>query len=341
MTLAMLTKPNADCAMRTSCRPFTVITNGDTVERQDDAASLLTWLGAIDTPTEAVLVAIQNQLKLTCGSGSATLGTEVKALPSGYEVRSGYEDCGVRIFVDQMQVNSDGTTGAIEHVMTAQSNCVVGRRPFGLCQVRELGPAAELGRFLADTAQLEAASVYAFARLARELTDLGAPAALVDQARRSAREEVRHARLTERLAARYGSIARAPRVAKLPKRAALAIARENAVEGCVRETFGALIAHHQAALASDRAVAHTMREIAADETRHAELAWRFAAWLQPQLSERGRTSVADARSRALHELERDLQHGGLTASARARSGWPSARVQRGMLQQMAGALGLS
>jgi hypothetical protein len=344
MTLAMLTQPNEDCAMRTSCRPFTVITTGDKVERQDDAASLVTWLGTIDTPIEAVLVAIQNQLMLTC-SGSASMGesvgTEVKTLATGYDVRTDYESCGEGFFGDEIQVNSDGTTGAIEHVMTASSNCVVGRRPFGLCPLRALGSPTELGRFFADTAQLEAASVYAFARLARELTALGAPAALVIQARRSAREEVRHARLTDRLAARYGGLARAPQVARMPRRDAFAIARENAIEGCVRETFGALIAHHQAVLATDRVVATTMREIAADETRHAELAWQCAAWLQPQLSERERTSLAYARSQALHELERELQHDNLSPSARAHIGWPSASVQRGMLRQMTGALGLS
>ena len=50
------------------------------------------------------------------------------------------------------------------------------------------------------------------------------------------------------------------------------IARENAEEGCVRETFGALLAAHQAAYACDPEVREVMTRIAGDELRHAALA---------------------------------------------------------------------
>ena len=90
-------------------------------------------------------------------------------------------------------------------------------------------------------------------------------------------------------------------------RTALAIAIENGVEGCVRETFGALVAHHQAMAAGDGAIGRMMRVIAEDETRHAELAWSVAGWLEPRLSPEARAAVHAARTRAIEELRRELE----------------------------------
>jgi hypothetical protein len=71
-----------------------------------------------------------------------------------------------------------------------------------------------------------------------------------------------------------------------------ALAVENVREGCVRETYGALAAMAQAARASDGRTRRVMRSIAADETRHAALAWRVHSWAMDALS-------ADARARVL------------------------------------------
>jgi hypothetical protein len=85
-------------------------------------------------------------------------------------------------------------------------------------------------------------------------------------------------------------------------RAASAIALENAVEGCVRETFGAALALWQAGRAADPEIRSAMSTIADDETRHAELAWDFAAWLEPQLTDAERDQIHAARERAIAEL---------------------------------------
>ena len=85
-----------------------------------------------------------------------------------------------------------------------------------------------------------------------------------------------------------------------------AIALENAVEGCVRETFGAAQATFQASHATDARIAKTMRGIAADETRHAALAWEVAAWIEPLLSERERYAIDMARQEAVTKLGLDL-----------------------------------
>lgn len=169
-----------------------------------------------------------------------------------------------------------------------------GRRPEGFCP--------EEGEHFAVASQLEAASVFAFVRLARELRHHRAPRRLIAAARRARRDEVRHTRATAALARRYG--ARVPRVQGGPMavRDLEAIALENAVEGCVRETFGAATAWHRALHAKDVDVRAAYLRIARDETRHAALSTELDAWLAARLSPDARRRVADARARAVTEL---------------------------------------
>jgi hypothetical protein len=176
--------------------------------------------------------------------------------------------------------------------------CGTGRRPEGLrpCPpVRARRPAA---RFLARMAYLEAASVDAFLRLASELEGHGAPERLRSRALRAARDEVRHARVVTELANRAG--ARVPRrqVKERGARSLEAIALENAVEGCVHETFGAAVAMAQGETARQPPVRAAMRRIASDEARHAELSWAVAAWLDGRLTPGARARVKQAMARA-------------------------------------------
>jgi hypothetical protein len=69
------------------------------------------------------------------------------------------------------------------------------------------------------------------------------------------------------------------------------VALENAVEGCVRETYGAALACACAARAADARVRDVMRSIARDECKHAELSWKLAAWATPQLAVHERKAV--------------------------------------------------
>ena len=164
-----------------------------------------------------------------------------------------------------------------------------------------------VGDCLARAAMLEAASVDAFDVLARELLHHRAPADLAAEARRAAADEVRHARMMDRLARRHGRRAKpAPRLSHRAPRSLVAIAIENAQEGCVRETFGAALATWQGENATDLAVRAAMRRIARDECRHAELAWKIAAWANARLTARERARVAAAHRAALAAFERDL-----------------------------------
>jgi hypothetical protein len=177
-----------------------------------------------------------------------------------------------------------------------------GRRPAGL--ILPSLASAGLGAALARMAHLEAASVPAFAQLERELAAHGAPAPLIAGARRARADELRHARLVGDLARAAGARPLPLEVTPTPLRPLDAMALENAVEGCVRETAGAVQAELQARLLGDRLLAGHFAEIAVDERRHADLAWAIDAWVTPRLAPDAARAVAQARAAAIVELGR-------------------------------------
>ena len=177
-----------------------------------------------------------------------------------------------------------------------------GRRPEGLCSDGRKTHGPLLGRHLARAAHMEAASVSAFRHLARELAAHDAPPELVGRAKAAARDEVRHARAMTALAKQRGAVPEPARVGAMPLRSLEALALENAVEGCVGETFAALMAYRQAAHATDPEISSTMRTIAEDETRHAALAYAVSAWVSAKLPIEARLRVKAARQQAVSRL---------------------------------------
>jgi hypothetical protein len=155
-----------------------------------------------------------------------------------------------------------------------------------------LAPAlrAEIARGWMEQALMEHASVAAFARFALQLLSLGAPPELVADAARAMQDETRHARDCFRLARRYAPSDLGP--GPLPLDGALAEADLVAIvigtvrEGCVGETLAALEAAEALQHCEDAAARPVLARIAAEEARHAQLAWRFVAWaLQTQRSD--------------------------------------------------------
>lgn len=175
-----------------------------------------------------------------------------------------------------------------------------GRRPAGL--QRDEARASEPGARFARMAELEAASVPAFAQLARELAAHGAPESLIAAARRALADEERHARMMTELARAAGARAVTPDVASTPLRPLVAIAVENVVEGCVRETAGAVAAAVEARRFAAPSLRRIFAAIAVDERRHADLAWAVDAWAAPRLTPAERRLVAAARAGALRSL---------------------------------------
>jgi hypothetical protein len=227
----------------------------------------------------------------------------------------------------------DGDVPAIECV--TPNECGAGRRPRGLRAPQNDGRDAP-AVWLARAAHLEAASVVAFERLAGELHLLGAPRALIRRAHQAAREESRHAALVGALARARGAVVPPVRVRRPGARSMVAIALENATEGCVRETFAALVAHHQARAAHDRDIRTTMREIARDETSHAALARDVDHWMAPRLGARERARVARARARAGDALIAGWRAAGDVAD---RLGLPGTRAGRALARRVGEALG--
>jgi hypothetical protein len=194
------------------------------------------------------------------------------------------------------------------HPLCMPKGTICGRRPAGWMPApSERRPSGgALAALLSQQAALEAASVPAFQMLARELEAHGAPRVLCRAAKRAAADEVRHARRMSDLARRRGGSINASRIRHKGVRALSRIAVDNCVEGCVRETFGAMVAMWQAREAKDPEIQAVMQRIAVDELRHAVLAFRVAEWIETRLDSKQLASVERARRRAIAELRREV-----------------------------------
>jgi hypothetical protein len=188
---------------------------------------------------------------------------------------------------------------------------------------------ADLASEWTAQALAEHASVASFARFALDLMAVGAPAELVEDAHRAAIDEVKHARLSFALAAAYGGeeIAPGPFPVAPPTTSdgaatLLSLAVATAAEGCVDETIQAVLAEERAARATDPAVRAALETIAADEARHAELAWRTVAWAVCE----GGDDVLGAVERAI-----ELNVARARAALKVRAGWSAVLSDHGLM----------
>jgi hypothetical protein len=162
----------------------------------------------------------------------------------------------------------------------------------------------DIGSYLARLAFYEAASVDAFALLARELGAHGAPDILVRSCKTARRDESRHVRMATKLARRHGAmIVTPPALVEAPPRTLEEIAIENAVEGCVREAFSVPIATWQAEHAPTTGLRAFFAALAEDEARHATLSAGIDAWLRSRLSATATRRVDVARNRGIAALQ--------------------------------------
>ena len=135
------------------------------------------------------------------------------------------------------------------------------------------------------------------------------------------------------LAHRFGATPAKVEVAPQHARTPFDIALENAVEGCVRETYGALVAEYQARTAADPEIRSVLRRIARDEARHARLSHDVAAWLEPRLSSDERAAIARARADAIADLRAAVLHPPADEVARL-AGMPKPRDARALLDAL-------
>lgn len=134
----------------------------------------------------------------------------------------------------------------------------------------------------------------------------GADSSSIELPLSAADDERRHAAITDHLARRMGATPRRPTIAASAPRGLLDLAVANAVEGCVAETWAALVNTHQARSATDPEVRALYAENAADAAHHAELAWAIHTWLMGQLDRADRERVLAARRNAVDALAATL-----------------------------------
>lgn len=298
--------PMEGAGMKLARDRFLVATRRNQVFTAGTRDEVLAFIGVGSAAQAAFHATFDGKYRIACDGAPNVAWTE-----AGYVVRaqSGF-DCGPNTKVEEhhLLVAAGGVVTVQQTTLVKEGdpNCAIGRKPAGLV-AREASRCADgLGRFFAEAAYLEAASVVSFDRLADELTSLGAPPSLVERARDSAADEVRHARTTSALARRFGGDVTMPEVAPARARSVFEIALENAVEGCVRETYGALVAHWQATHAGDLRIRAAMHVIAEDETRHAQLSVDVAAFLDGLLDDRERAAIDEARHTAIEGLLAEL-----------------------------------
>lgn len=198
----------------------------------------------------------------------------------------------------------DAIDGACCYAVSIEGEWCAGRPLIAGAEVRQAGagPAADwsapagitpsalsraqrvrLGALWREDAAHEHASVAAFARAALQLMALGAPAELLAGLTRAQADEVAHARVCFGVATAFDGLERGPGgldVSGLLDRVdAEAMLVDTLVGGAVGETLAAGRARAAAEAAVDPALGVILHRIAADEARHAALAWRVARWL--------------------------------------------------------------
>ncbi|MFB1478890.1 ferritin-like domain-containing protein [Corallococcus sp. RDP092CA] len=326
------------CGYSMECdKSFLATTRGDEVATYATADSVRALLGRIDTPEEAALLVYASGYAL-CSHPAYERG-KVRALPDGtFSVVSIQDyDCETHVYETRHDLTVT-PSGVVTEVGTfpfkeGTPDCVVGRRPVGLQGSGDKVCEDARGNYFAKAARLEAAAIHAFLRLRDELALHGAGTGLQDAALASATDEVRHTEVTLRLARRFGATPVPPAVTALPLRPLDEVLLDNAVEGCVRETYGALVAHHQALHARDPEIREAMARIADDETRHAGLSWDIDAWAMPGLSSEARASLHEARRRALAVLRAEVAVP-LDPRLAVEAGLPSPEVASALLDSL-------
>lgn len=154
---------------------------------------------------------------------------------------------------------------------------------FAHARAEVVGPTrAALREAWTRDALLEHASIASFATFTLELLALGAPPDLVRGAQAAIADEIDHARLTFAIASSHADAPLGPSALDVggvaPQTSLAAVAAACVRDGCVNETIASAIAGAQAKNAVDPELRATLERIAEDESRHAELGWRFVQW---------------------------------------------------------------
>lgn len=285
-----------------------VITQGDVIQILQNEDDIKSFLGSLDNPQKVFSWIHVHGLALSCNfSDSAVIQNDDGQ--SWNAVYTEYTQQCAPIVRERVQVNVNVEDWSIAEFARAEisreEGACIGRKPPGSLSFSpaELKPDCNaLGVSLARHAAYEAASVVAFEHLKKELEKHNAPRALLNRIESAANDERRHAIQVAALAARYGHQADDFHIEPVSFRDLESIAIDNMQEGCIGETWGALIGLYQAEKAADPAIAETMRSIALEEVEHASLSWAVHDWIVPQLDKKAIDRVNSIKQKSLAKL---------------------------------------
>jgi hypothetical protein len=218
------------------------------------------------------------------------------------------------------------------------AGCVQGRRPTGYLAVPEELRADGLrtvAAHVAEIAHMEEAAVRAYEDLHAALICVGAPADLVRRTRQARRDEMAHAQIMSEHAAMLG--AQVPPMIAVPwvrQPSLLELALDNAIEGCLRETFGALVATYQSRHAKNPDLRAAFARIAVDEAEHAALAQDLAVWFASKLTDEERVRVEAVKRQAFEDLLHECAATHPSHEVEQEAGMPRADVALALLECM-------
>lgn len=188
---------------------------------------------------------------------------------------------------------------------------VPGRMPNGLhlnnTQSTTVSRDNVLGQYLADMTAMETAAITSFYYLSRELEAYKAPAELIARARQAVLEETRHSEIAALLAASFDAEMPDVSVDEFCLRSLYEIALENAVEGCVNETFAAACGLWQSEYAQLDVFRQVIGHITEEEIGHAALSWEIHQWIMSQLSEFQQEQIRVAQADAIGRLASEFK----------------------------------
>ena len=317
-----LAKKKCDPAIATLLREgagFVFVVDGSG-PRWLSAEQVLAAALPIDSPAKALLaVWVNGKYELTWSTKVTYHGGpedgRVRQVSGGYEVAGGTSvtdsDCGgaesrqtVTNYRHTLVVDAKGAVSERSKVVSQRYDIAdpchpMGRRPADFADISSGGT---VHGYLVRALHHEAESVRAFERLARELAAYAAPDELIRATEQAARDERDHAARCAQLTGVPLAIA----CDDLPVRSLIDIAIDNAREGCIGESYSALVNVVQAQHATDARLRDHFAAIAADELTHAALAHAIAEWLDGVLSPDERAQVRAARDAAVGELAATL-----------------------------------
>lgn len=280
---------------------------------------------------------LYDQIQSSCDAGTCcdvagACGPDPEKAKFGeccYRVAVSLYGCGVgRPFV---------TGGEMHTAVPAQRSDWQGDMPAAQTATLDVRTRAVLARHFAKAALFEHASVASFAGFSLELLGLGAPPDLVAAAQEAMGDEVRHAQICFSLASDYQgeSVGPSPLPMGAPwsARSAVDLAVAVAFEGCIHETISALLAAAERDAATEPAIQVALSVIAADETRHAELAWRALAWLLEIGGEPVARAVEQVFNRPLDQGPREAPIDGVDAALLAAHGCLSPQEKRALSER--------